>query len=67
MLGRLVYAVCYCIIVLLVTWLLTVLVAILPLPGGIEGVVNAAIWVVGIIICILVVMRLFAGSLPAAP
>ena len=61
MLEALVLAVIYCVVVLLVAWLLIVLVGVIPVPTPAAGVLPTIIWVVALIICLVILLRLVTG------
>ena len=61
MLEALIFAVVYCAIVLLVAWLLTVLVGMIPVPAPAAGVLPTIIWVIAIIICLVILLRVVTG------
>lgn len=65
MVKRLINAVIYCAIVLVVAWLLTVLLSLLPIPA--VATLGTVIWVLAVLICIIVVLRIFADAIPDAP
>lgn len=67
MLKRLITAVVYAVIVLGVTRCLTLLVAVLPLPGDIGGVLTTVIWVIGVIIAVLMLLRVLIAEVPDVP
>ena len=67
MLEALIVGVIYCAIVLVVAWLLIVLVGMLPIPSPAAGVIPTIIWVIAVIICLIILLRLVAGGLPALP
>lgn len=67
MLKRLITAVVYAVIVLAVTWCLTLLVVVLPLPGGIGDVLVTVIWVIGVIIAVLLLLRVLIAEVPDVP
>lgn len=64
MLEALIFAVIYCAVVLLVAWLLTVLIGLIPVPPPARGVLPTIIWVIAIIVCLVILLRLVAGVLP---
>jgi hypothetical protein len=67
MLKRLITAVVYAVVVLAVTWCLTLLVGILPLPGGVGEVLVTIIWVIGVIIAVLMLLRVLLAEVPDLP
>lgn len=67
MLKRLIVAVVYAVIVLAVTWCLTLLIAVLPLPGAIGSVLVTVIWVIGAVIALLLLLRVLLAAVPETP
>jgi hypothetical protein len=67
MLEALIVGVIYIAIVMVVAWLLVVLVRLIPMPPPIAGVVPTVIWVIAAIICLVILLRVVAGGLPALP
>lgn len=67
MLEALIVGVIYCAIVLVVCWLLVVLVGLLPIPAPMAGVIPTVIWVIGAIICLVVLLNVVRGTVPALP
>lgn len=66
MIEALVIAVIYCVVVMAVAWLLTVLVGFIPMPPQIKGVVITIIWIIGVVICLIILLRLLTG-VPGIP
>lgn len=62
MLEALVVGVIYCAIVMVVCWLLVVLVGFLPVPAPISAVLPTIIWVLGVIICLVVLLNVIRGG-----
>jgi hypothetical protein len=67
MLEALIVGVIYIAIVMVVAWLLVTLVRLIPMPPPIAGVVPTVIWVIAAIICLVILLRVVAGGLPALP
>jgi hypothetical protein len=63
MLEALIIAVVYCAVVLLVAWLLIVLVGLIPAPAPLAGVLPTIIWVVAIIMCLFILLRVVVPGL----
>jgi hypothetical protein len=66
-LEALIVGVIYCAIVLVVCWLLVVLVGLLPIPAPMAGVIPMIIWVIGAIICLVVLLNVVRGTMPSLP
>lgn len=64
MIEALIAAVIYCAAILLVAWLLTILIGLIPVPPPIAGVLPTIIWVVAIICCLFVLLGVVRGGLP---
>jgi hypothetical protein len=67
MVEALIGAVLYCVVVLVIAWILAVLVGMIPLPAPARGVLPTIIWVVAALICLVILVRLLlgiAGPLP---
>lgn len=67
MLEALIVGVIYCVLVLVVCWLLVVLVGVLPLPAPLAGIVPTVIWVIGAIICLVILLNVVRGTVPSLP
>lgn len=65
MVKRLISAVIYCVVILTIAWALTVILALLPVPG--VATLATVIWVLGVVCCLIVLLRLFSDVLPDAP
>lgn len=66
-LEALVVAVIYIAVVLVVAWLLTVLIGLIPVPAPIGGVIPTVIWAVAAIVCLVILLRVVVGGLPSLP
>lgn len=64
MVEALVIAVIYCVVVMAVAWLLTVLVSFIPMPPQIKSVVTTFIWIIAVVICLFILLRLLTGAMP---
>jgi hypothetical protein len=64
MLDALLVGVVYCAIVLVVAWLLTVLIGLVPVPPPISGVLPTIIWAIAIIICLVILLNVLRGTVP---
>lgn len=65
MVKRLINAVIYCVVILLVAWVLTVVLALLPVPG--VATLGAVIWVVAVVCCLIVFLSIFRDAMPDTP
>lgn len=61
MLSALIFAVAYCLIVLLLAWLLVALVGAIPVPAPLSGILPTVIWVGALIICVVILLQLLVG------
>jgi hypothetical protein len=61
MLEALIGALIYCLIVLVVAWVISVLVGLIPFPPQVRGVLPTIIWAVAAIICLVILLRLLLG------
>lgn len=65
MLGRLIDFVVYVVIAVIVGWILTLIVGVLPvIPGNIKDVINLIIWAIVLIAVLLAGVGLFRGTVP---
>lgn len=68
MLRRLIYFVCYVIVILLVAWVLTEVVALLPvIPEALKSMLNLVIWAIAAVSILLMGVRMFADMVPSTP
>lgn len=67
MLESLIVAVIYCVIVLLITWALILVCSLLPIPAPMAGIFPNMIWIIAIIICLIIMLRVVINvPLPGA-
>ena len=67
MLEALILAVIYCCIVLVVAWLLSVLVGMIPAPPPVAGILPTIIWVIAVIVCLLILLRVLIPAVHGLP
>lgn len=66
MVARLVRAVVYCLIVLVVAWIITIVVSVLPL-GPVSGIANTIIWAIAGLICLVALIHVFFPTILTTP
>lgn len=62
MLEALIVGVICCAVVIVVCWLLVVLVGFLPVPAPAAGILPTVIWVIGAIICLVILLNVIRGG-----
>lgn len=67
MLEALIIALIWIIVICVVAWVLVAILGMAPLPPPISGILPMVVWAVAAIACLLVLLRVFVGAVPALP
>lgn len=64
MIEAFVIALVYCVVVMAIAWLITVLAGLVPMPPNVKNIVSTVIWVVAVLICLVILLRVVTGAAP---
>lgn len=64
MIEAFVIALVYCVVVMAIAWLITVLAGLVPMPPNVKNIVSTVIWVVAVLICLVILLRVVTGATP---